>query len=215
MLQTEFLRSQLEDAYGAESALLDVMETQLADLTGQQEMESKYLQFLDQAHRHANMLQDCVMRLHGGTSSLDKGGMSTFINTMKDLWTRPVSSRLVKHDMIDFAAIHYEMAQLNALVVAARTIGDAETASVCAEILREKREIVEWLYGHLPQLVHQLTSTVKGGEDTSEEKHREVDSAGTLQKRRLYAVVDDEQKAREAEQVLKGAGVETVDVLQG
>nr|MDQ2827515.1 hypothetical protein [Chloroflexota bacterium] len=103
MLQTNLLRSWLADAYGAEIALVDVMETQLADLSGQHEMEAKFFEYLDTLQRHANMLQDRIADLEGETNALNKGGLPTFINTMKDLWVRPVSSTLVKHDIIDVA----------------------------------------------------------------------------------------------------------------
>ncbi len=63
MLQTELLRRWLADAYGAEISLVDVMERQLADLSGQHEMDAKFFEYLDTLQRHANMLQDCIADL--------------------------------------------------------------------------------------------------------------------------------------------------------
>ncbi|MDQ2827781.1 MAG: ferritin-like domain-containing protein [Chloroflexota bacterium] len=214
MLQTNLLRSWLADAYGAEVALVDVMETQLADLSSQHEMEAKFFEYLDMLQRHANMLQDRITDLEGETNALNKGGMTSFINTMKDLWVRPINSRLVKHDIVDGASIHYQIAQVNALRVAAHSSGHAEVTRTCEDILRDKREMVQWLDDYLPTLVHQLTNTEDGGEDTSEDEHSKVGNDGTLQKRHLYAVVDEERQAREVTQALKNAGVD-VDVLKG
>jgi len=81
MLQTELLRRWLADAYGAEISLVDVMERQLADLSGQHEMDAKFFEYLDTLQRHANMLQDCIADLEGETNALNKGGLPTFINT--------------------------------------------------------------------------------------------------------------------------------------
>ncbi len=214
MLQTNLLRSWLADAYGAEIALVDVMETQLADLSGQHEMEAKFFDYLDALQRHANMLQDCIADLEGETNALNKGGLPTFINSMKDLWVRPTSSMLVKHDIVDFASMHYELAQISALRVAAHSSGHAKIARTCEEILRDKREMVQWLDDYLPTLVHQLTNTLDGGEDTSEDQHSKVANDGTLQKRHLYAVVDNEQQAHAVVQALNNEGVD-VDALAG
>ena len=214
MLQTNLLRNWLADAYGAEIALVDVMETQLADLSGQHEMEAKFFEYLDTLQRHANMLQDCIADLEGETNALNKGGLPTLINSMKDLWARPVSSTLVKHDIVDFASMHYELAQVNALRVAAHGSGHAGIARTCEEILRDKREMVQWLDDYLPTLVHQLTNTLDGGENTSEDQHSKVANDGTLQKRHLYAVIDNEQQAHAVVQALNNEGVD-VDALAG
>ena len=214
MLQTNLLRNWLADAYGAEIALVDVMETQLADLSGQHEMEATFFEYLDTLQRHANMLQDCIADLEGETNALNKGGLPTLINSMKDLWARPVSSTLVKHDIVDFASMHYELAQVNALRVAAHGSGHAGIARTCEEILRDKREMVQWLDDYLPTLVHQLTNTLDGGENTSEDQHSKVANDGTLQKRHLYAVIDNEQQAHAVVQALNNEGVD-VDALAG
>jgi ferritin-like metal-binding protein YciE len=214
MLQTELLRHWLADAYGAEIALVDVMETQLADLSGQHEMEATFMEYLDTLQRHANMLQDCIADLEGETNALNMGGLPAFMHSMTDLWVRPVSSRLVKHDIVDVASIHYQLAQINALRVAAQGSGHTEIARTCEEILRDKREMVQWLDDYVPTLVHQLTHTPEGGEHTSEDQHRKVASDGTLQTRHLYAVVDTEQQAHEVMRALKNDGVD-VDALEG
>jgi len=214
MLQTNLLRSWLADAYGMEVALIDAMETQLADLSGQHEMETRFLEYLDMLQRHANMLQDCITDLGGETNALNQGGLPPFMHAMKDLWVKPVSSRLVKHDIVDTASIHYQIAHVNALRVAARGSGNAEIARTCEDILRDKREMIQGLDNYLPALVHQLTNTLDGGENTSEDQHSKVASDGTLQRRHLYAVADDERQAHEVIQALKNEGVD-VDTLEG
>jgi len=98
--------------------------------------------------------------------------------------------------------------------VAAHGSGHAGIARTCEEILRDKREMVQWLDDYLPTLVHQLTNTLDGGENTSEDQHSKVANDGTLQKRHLYAVVDNEQQAHEIVQALNNEGVD-VDALAG
>ncbi len=216
MLQTELLRRWLADAYGGKITLVDAMETQLADLSGQHEMEATFMEYLDTLQRHANMLQECIADLEGETNALNMGGLPAFMHSMTDLWVRPVSSRLVKHDIVDVASIHYHIAQVNALRVAAHGSGHEKIARTCEEILRDEREMAHGLDDYLPTLVHQLTHTLEGGggEHTSEDQHRKVANDGTLQTRHLYAVVDTEQQAREVMHALKNDGVD-VDALEG
>src|SRR5581483_7099343 len=123
MLQTDLLRTWLEDAYGAETALLDIMQKQLTDLSGQHELDEKVQQYLNRMQRHANMLQECIAGLQGETSSLNKGGLPDALNSLKELWSRPTSSVLVKHAIVDATAIYYQVAQVKAVHMMARAIG--------------------------------------------------------------------------------------------
>jgi hypothetical protein len=133
---------------------------------------------------------------------------------------------LVKHSIVDFAAEHYEIATYTMLITAARGCRDEETARVCQEILREEQEMAHWLAQRLPDDVHALTRLlVQEKEQQGGEKREEhpLDLAGTLKGGWLYAVVDDEQQAAQAEralaemnmqaQRLQGPGV--VDHLRG
>lgn len=208
MLQTDVLRIWLEDAYGAEVALLDIMEKQLADLNGQPELDEKVQQYLNRTQRQANMMQECIAGLKGETSALNKGGLPAALNSLKNLWSRPTSSTLVKHAIVDATAIHYQIAQVKAVLGIAREIGADDVVTTCQQILGEKEEMVGWLDGYLPQLVHQLTRAGDGGEETADDPRHKVDRAGTLHKQHLYAVVDDEEAARKVKQLLHDDGVE-------
>lgn len=206
MLQTELLRGWLTDAYGAEVALMELLERQLVDLSGQHELEDRIARFIEQSHRHANMLQEGITRLEGETSSLNYGGLPALLNNLQGLWSKPASSTLVKHVVVDIAALHFQIARVKTLIAAASGIGDAEVETSCREIVRETQEMADWLRDQLPRLVQQLTGTLDGGEDLSAEQQAKIDGAGTLQKRHLYAVVDDEPAAREVEGALRGEG---------
>jgi len=62
MLQTELLRHWLADAYGTEIALVDAMETQLADLSGQHEMEATFFGYLDTLQRRGSAARRAMKR---------------------------------------------------------------------------------------------------------------------------------------------------------
>lgn len=207
MLQTDVLRTWLEDAYGAETALLDIMEKQLADLSGQHEMDEKVQQYLNRMQRHANMMQDCLAGLKGETSSLNKGGLPDALNSLKELWSKANSNVLVKHVIVDAAAVHYQIAQVKAVLMMARGIGAGDVATACQRMLDEKEEMAGWFAGYLPELVHQLTRTFAGAEDTADDARHKVDRAGTLLQQHLYAVFDDAEAARKVTELLRSDGV--------
>jgi ferritin-like metal-binding protein YciE len=206
MLQKELLRGWLADAYGAEVALMELLQRQLIDLSGQHEMEDRIVRYIEQSHRHANMLQESITRLEGETSSLNYGGLPALLSSLQGLWSKPASSMLVKHVVVDTAALRFQLARVHTLISAANGIGDAEVETTCREIVRETQEMADWLCDHLPRLVQQLTGTLDGGEDLSHEQQAKFDAAGALQKRHLYAVVDDEPAARKVEKALTTEG---------
>lgn len=208
MLQSDVLRTWLEDAYGAEIALLDIMEKQLADLSGQHEMDEKVQQYLNRMQWHANMMQECLTDLKGETSSLNKGGLPDALNSLKELWSKANSGVLVKHSIVDATAVHYQVAQVKAIMVAARGIGAGDVATTCQRIVSEKEEMAAWFAGYLPELVHQLTRALNGAEEVADDARHKVDRAGTLHQQHLYAVFDEAEAARKATESLQSEGVQ-------
>src|SRR5919201_1066104 len=180
MPHTDQLTRWVEDAYGMESMLIDALTEQLPRLSGHPEMEAKILEHLERTHRHLNMLDECIARLGGETSSLRKGGLFTFLHGMTSRWITGPQGTLVKLCIGDFAAEHYEIATYTMLITAAQLCRDEETARVCQQILPDAQEMPE------------------------EEEHGQasVDLAGRLRHNYLYAVFDSEDQVKQAEQAL-------------
>jgi ferritin-like metal-binding protein YciE len=206
MPHTAQLTKWLELAYGMEREVIATLTEQLPDLTGHHEMEAKIQEHLEQTHRHAAMVDECVARLGGHASALDKGGLASFLHGMMGRSSTPPQGALVKYSIADFAAEHYEIATYTMLITAARGCRDEETARACQEILREEQEMAHWLAQRLPDNVHAVArlsvarQKAKGGA-TKKEEHP-LDLAGTFKGGYLYAVFDDEQQVAQAEQAL-------------
>jgi ferritin-like metal-binding protein YciE len=199
----------LEMAYGVEREVIDMLTKQLPDLTGQGEREAKIQEHLEQTHRHAAMVDECITRLGGEASALDKGGLASFLRGMMGQWSTPLRAQLVKYGIADFAAEHYEIATYTMLITAARGCRDEETVRVCQEILREEQEMAGWLAQRLLDDVHAvarfLLQEKEGGEETEEHP---LDLAGTVKGGYLYAVFDDEQQAAQAKQALSAMNIQ-------
>jgi ferritin-like metal-binding protein YciE len=232
MPHTVQLTKWLEMAYGVEREVIDMLSQQLPDLSGHREMEAKILEHLDRTQRHVALVDECLTRLGGEASALDKGGLARFLHDMmgrgvdvggvsgglgmalhgitSQRSTSP-QGQLVKYGIADFAAEHYEIATYTMLITAARGCRDEQTVRVCQEILREEQEMAGWLAQHLPDEVHALTRLLvqemeqKGGEKREEHP---LDLAGTLKGGYLYAVFDEEQQAAQAEQALSEMNIQ-------
>jgi ferritin-like metal-binding protein YciE len=244
MPHTVQLTKWLELAYGVEREVIDMLTEQLPDLTGQDEREAKIQEHLEQTHRHVAMVDECITRLGGEASALDKGGLASFLHGMMGrgvdigggtggtgvlgaVVQGIMSQRsmlphgvLVKHSIADFAAEHYEIATYTTLITAAHGCRDEETMRVCQEILREEQEMARWLAQRLPDDVHGVVRLLLQKEEEKEggEKRAELpldlDLAGTFKGGWLYAVVNDEQHAAQAEQALAEMDMEPLR-LQG
>jgi ferritin-like metal-binding protein YciE len=248
MPHTAQLTKWLELAYGVEREVIDTLTKQLPDLSGHHEMVAKIQEHLAQTHRHAAMVDECITRLGGEASALDKGGLARFLHGMMGrgvdlggvsgglgmfvqgiLSQRSTSPKgqVVKYAIADFAAEHYEIATYTMLIAAARGCRDEETVRVCQEILREEQELAGWLAQRLPDDVHAVIRVSldfqKAQEGDTQKEEQPLDLAGTLTGGWLYAVVDDEQQAEQAEQALSEMnmkalrlqGPQAVDHLRG
>ncbi len=155
MVRHQLLVRWLEEAYGMESSLFDLLSSQLADFTEHPEWEKVVSSYLDRALAHTTQLQDYVARLGGETSSLQKGGMSGFLAGTVRPATPPEHGAQVKDVLRIIAAQHFKMAAYVAIIAGANQIGEQQSAHVCATILKEEREFagsVQELLARRPRL---------------------------------------------------------------
>jgi ferritin-like metal-binding protein YciE len=70
----------------------------------------------------------------------------------------------VKGAIASYTFEHLEIAAYRSLIGAAEELGDAETARVCSEILRQEEAMAGWLEQHLPELTRQYLRRQRTGE---------------------------------------------------
>lgn len=66
------------------------------------------------------------------------------------------SDEIVKGAMAGYVFEHFEIASYTALIAAAKTAGDPETARVCEQILVQEEAMADWLATHLPELTEEF-----------------------------------------------------------
>ncbi|HZS86535.1 MAG TPA: DUF892 family protein [Chloroflexota bacterium] len=160
MPHTELLARWLQQAYGMKAAVIDTLDTQLPRLTDEDpDLQEKLLAHLEQTHRHGNLIQGCIARLGGTTSSMERGGLTTFIEEVNGSWSSPPGGRPARYLVTDFAVEHYEMAACWQLIAGAGVFGDAETVRASQEVLLEDREMADWLREHLPDAARRVVQS--------------------------------------------------------
>nr|BBH87608.1 hypothetical protein KTC_23590 [Thermosporothrix sp. COM3] len=161
MVGKDLLISWLNDAYGMENALIQVLEHQVKDAKDYPQAQVKIQEHLEQTRQHAQMVKECVESLGGSTSAM-KTGMAKLFGQMQAVSTGAARDEMVKNALADCAAEHFEIASYSALIEAAQAAGEPQVAQVCQRILRDEEEMARWLQQNLPAVVQQtMTQVVK------------------------------------------------------
>jgi ferritin-like metal-binding protein YciE len=157
MAHDDIYMAWLNDAYGMETALVQVLQNHVKDAQDHPQMHAKIQEHLDKTRQHAELVKGCIERRGGSTSAL-KTGMSNLMGIMQGMSTGAAEDELVKNGITDYAAENFEIASYNALITAAQDLGDTQTASVCQQILADEQDMANWLAQHLPETVNEIIS---------------------------------------------------------
>ena len=141
MAHEEIYVAWLNDAYGMENALVQVLQNHAKDAQDHPQMHAKIQEHLDKTRQHAELVKGCIER-RGGSTSAVKTGMA--------------EDELVKNGIADYAAENFEIASYQALRTAAHDLGDEQTAQVCQQILADEQDMANWLAQHLPEAVEEI-----------------------------------------------------------
>jgi ferritin-like metal-binding protein YciE len=162
----DVLVSWLNDAYGTENALAQILEHQVKDAEKYPQVQARLQQHLDATRRHADMVKSCIERLGGSTSSV-KSMLSNLFGQMQALTTGAAEDEMVKNGLADFAAENFEIASYSSLITAAQELGDTQTVTVCQQILQDEQEMAAWLQQNLPMLVTDALSRMAGASSST------------------------------------------------
>jgi ferritin-like metal-binding protein YciE len=164
MAHKDFVIKWLNDAYGMETALVQVLENHAKDAEGHPQVQNRIQEHLETTRRHADRVEECIQRLGGDTSSL-KAGVSKITGTLQGMSTEPAEDELVKNALSDYASEQFEVASYKSLITAAQELGDEETVRACQENLREDEEMARWLEQQLPTITQGFLHS-KAGDDS-------------------------------------------------
>ncbi len=158
MAHKDFVIKWLNDAYGMENALIQVLENHAKDAQDHPQVQARIQQHIEETRRHADLVKGCIERLGSSTSTV-KSGMSTLMGTVQGASTGFAKDELVKNALADYASEHFEIASYTSLIAAAEALGDLETARVCQEILLDEQAMAAWLEQQIPVVTREMLQT--------------------------------------------------------
>ena len=143
------LSTWLKDAYAMEQGIVEILERQIDHFDDMPQAQTMIRQHLELTKDHGDRVQACVKML-GDDVSVVKSGMSNVLGAVQGMTTGMSNDKRVKDAMGDYAIEHFEIASYLVLQSAAREIGHEEIASICEGIMREEREMAQWLEQQMP-----------------------------------------------------------------
>lgn len=162
MPANELLVAWLNDAHAMEEALIPNLENHAKDAEGHPELQARIRRHIDETRRHAELVRGCIERL-GQKPSTAKVVVGKAIGGMAGLSTGAFHDELVKDLLADFAVENLEIASYEALIVAARAIGDEATVDTCRQILADEHAMARVIENNLPGVVRETLQLQPAG----------------------------------------------------
>lgn len=155
MPDTALLIPWLNDAYATENALVQLLVSHIRDAEEEHPgIRERLEEHLEKTRYHAGRVKACIERL-GSSPSVIKAGLGSLIGAIEAISIDVLTHEIVMNAVAEYAAVNYAIASYTALVAAAEELQDAETAETCRLILRDLREMTEWLEMQIPPVVQQ------------------------------------------------------------
>lgn len=150
--QKNSLVAWLNDAHAMEEGLITMLEKQVEETEGKPEMQGRIREHLEETKRHAELVRSCLAR-HGTDPSGGKDLLAKVTSAVNGFGMSLTSDAMVKNVHSSYAAEHFELASYMVIRAAATELGDAETITVCDDIMADERAMAEWLAGQIPTAV--------------------------------------------------------------
>jgi ferritin-like metal-binding protein YciE len=162
----DMVLSWLNDAYGMEKAIVQILENQVKDAENYPQAQARLQQHLDATKQHAEAVKGCIERLGGSTSSI-KSGLSSLFGQVQAMSTGAAEDEMIKNAISDFGVEHFEMASYMSLIAAAQEIGDTQTVTTCQSILQDEQEMAAWLQQNIGPMTIEVLGKVAGASSSS------------------------------------------------
>src|SRR5436305_13681901 len=108
----------LNDAYGMENALVQVLQNHVKDAQDHPQIHAKIQEQLDKTRQHAELIKGCIER-RGGSPSAIKTGIANHVRVIQNPTNGTPEEELDKNGNAAYAADNYELASYHAHIAAA------------------------------------------------------------------------------------------------
>jgi ferritin-like metal-binding protein YciE len=162
MTRADLVMAWLNNAYSMETGLVHTLQSHAKDAEAFPQIQARIQQHVEETHRHAHMIKDCIER-RGGSPSTLKSGMATVAGKAQGVAMRPAQDRVVKNTLADSSAEQLEISSYRALMAAAHDLGDQETVAICQQILQDEEDMAHFLDENLATLVTETVHRLSAG----------------------------------------------------
>ena len=152
----------LRVAHAMEKQAETMLAAQASRIESYPDLKAKIEEHLAETRRQSDMLQSCIERRGGDTSTL-KDLMGKFAAMGQGLGGAVIDDEVIKGSMASYTFEHMEIAAYRVLVAAAEAAGDPETAAVCQRILNEEMAMATWLGENLPFVTTRFLALEEAG----------------------------------------------------
>jgi len=147
----ERLMEWLRDAHAMEQQAETMLSSMASRIEHYPDVKAKIEAHLAETRQQASQLASCIERRGGDTSTV-KDLAGKFMAFGQGLSGMFVSDEIIKGAMASYTFEQMEIAAYRVLIATAEQVGDPETSSVCARILREEEDMARWLSDNLAAL---------------------------------------------------------------
>jgi ferritin-like metal-binding protein YciE len=145
----------LSDAHAMEMQAIQILENQARRIESYPDLRGRILEHLEETRGQIERLEGCIERYESRPASL-KDAAATMFGNMQALGGALMADEVVKGTMVSYVFEHLEIACYRSLIAAAEELGDAETARICTDILKQEQAMAGWLEQRLPDLTREF-----------------------------------------------------------
>lgn len=145
----------LRDAHAMEQQAEQMLKAQAARIEHYPKVKARIEAHLQETLGQQKLLAGCIERL-GGTPSAMKDMMGRVAAFGQAAGGALNSDEIVKGAIASYVFENLEIATYTALIAAAKTVGDTETAHVCEQILPQEVAMAKWVLENLPHLTEEF-----------------------------------------------------------
>jgi ferritin-like metal-binding protein YciE len=142
----------LHNAHAMETNLIKVLEAHEEQAEGYPDVRTKIAEHLKATKNHAEVVKRILEDMDEDTSTM-KSAMGNVTGMATGASTAMAKDKLIKNAIADYAAEHMEIATYNGLITAARELGHEEIIPDLEDILKDEKEMADWLEKNLPNAV--------------------------------------------------------------
>ena len=148
---TENLIDWLRDAHAMEQQAEHMLKAQAGRIEHYPQLKARIEEHLQETLGQQRLIEGCLAR-YDTKGSAAKDFMGKLMAFGQAVGGSANSDEVVKGAIAGYVFENLEIATYTTLRAAALAAGDAQTVTVCDQILPQERAMAEWLLAHLPDL---------------------------------------------------------------